>query len=351
MPHVTMDSARSTEMNKSSPFIEGIPKAELHVHLEGTLEPELKFELAKANRVDLPYGSAAEMRAAYAFNDLPSFLAVYYEGMSVLRTEQDFYQLAMAYFRRAHSQNVTYAEVFFDPQAHTARGIPFSMVIGGLHQAQLDAMKDPGLRTQLIMCFLRDMPADSAMQTLEQSLPYRDWIVGVGLDSDESGNPPVKFKEVFGRARSEGYRLTMHCDVDQRDSVAHIWQCLNEIGVERIDHGVNCLEDDSLVERLRNSRVGLTACPISNSYVSDGLKAREIKLMLEESLLVTVNSDDPAYFPGYINENLISLGDTASLTKEEIVQLVQNAFTIAWIGEEDRNRYLQNVESYAASQS
>jgi adenine deaminase len=335
------------EMN-NSPFIEEIPKAELHVHLEGTLEPELKFELASANGVDLPYESAAEMRAAYGFNDLTSFLAVYYEGMSVLRTEQDFYQLAMAYFRKARSQNVVYAEVFFDPQAHTAREIPFGTVIDGIHKAQQDAVADLGLRTQLIMCFLRDMSADAAMQTLEQSLPYRDWIVGVGLDSDESGNPPAKFKEVFDRARSQGYRLTMHCDVDQRDSVAHIWQCLNYIGVERIDHGVNCVEDDTLVERLRNSEVGLTVCPISNSYVSDGLKAREIKLMLERSLRVTVNSDDPAYFPGYINENLISLRDAASLTKEEIVQLVRNAFTIAWIGEEDRDRYLQDVEAYAA---
>src|SRR5215470_3619279 len=205
-------------------FIEGMPKAELHVHLEGTLEPELKFQLAARNSVDLPYRSAAEMRAAYAFDDLPSFLAVYYEGMSV----------------------------------------------------------------------------DSAMETLTQSLPYRDWIAGVGLDSDERGNPPVKFKAVFDRARSEGYRLTMHCDVDQEDSVAHIWQCLNDIGVERIDHGVNCLEDDALVARLKGSGVGLTVCPISNSYVSDGLKAHEIKAMLGRSLRVTVNSDDPAYFPGYI---------------------------------------------------
>ena len=336
-------------MNEAPSFIEGMPKAELHLHLEGTLEPELKFELARRNGVDLPYGSVAEMRAAYGFRDLTSVLAMYYEGMKVLLARQDFYDLAMAYFRKAHSQNVVYAEVFFDPQAHTTRGISFETVIGGFHRAQQDAAAQLGLRTQLIMCFLRDMPADSALRTLEQSLPHRDKILGVGLDSDEKGNPPVKFKEVFDRARDEGYHLTMHCDVDQENSVAHIWQCLNDIGVERIDHGSNCLEDDSLVQVLKSSGVGLTACPISNSYVSDGLKAPEIKTMLDRSLLVTVNSDDPAYFPGYISENLVAVADAAGLTKQEVVQIASNAFTIAWIEEEERARYLQQVEAYADS--
>jgi len=335
-------------MSDMASFAAGMPKAELHLHIEGTLEPELKFELAHRNDLGLPYSSAADMRAAYDFHDLSSFLAVYYEGMSVLRTEQDFYDLAAAYFRKAHSQHVVYAEVFFDPQAHTTRGIPFETVIGGLHRAQQAAAAELGLRSQLIMCFLRDMSSPSAMQTLEQSLPYRDWIVGVGLDSDERGNPPVKFKDVFGRARNEGYHLTMHCDVDQQDSVAHIWQCLNEIGVERIDHGVNCLEDDALVHKLSSSAVGLTVCPISNSYVTDGLKAHEIKAMLERSLLVTVNSDDPAYFPGYISENLVSVSVAAGLTREQLVQLARNAFTIAWIGDEDRSSYLHDLESYAA---
>jgi adenine deaminase len=330
-------------------FIAGMPKAELHVHLEGTLEPELKFELARRNGVELPYGSAAEMRAAYAFDDLPSFLAVYYEGMSVLRGEQDFHDLAMAYFRKAHSQNVVYAEVFFDPQAHTSRGIPFETVIGGFRRAQQAAAAELGLRAQFIMCFLRDMSPHSAMDALEDSLRHRDWIVGVGLDSDEKGNPPVKFAEVFAQARNQGYHLTMHCDVDQQNSVNHIWQCLDDIGVERIDHGVNCLEDDALVERLRRAGVGLTVCPISNSYVTDGLKAPEVKVMLERSLRVTVNSDDPAYFPGYINENLIALSEAAGLSVQEVAQLTRNAFTIAWIGEEERRRYLANLEAYAAS--
>jgi adenine deaminase len=329
-----------------SSFIEGMPKAELHLHLEGTLEPELKFELAARNGLELPYRSVDEMRAAYEFDDLPSFLAVYYEGMSVLVTEQDFYDLAMAYFRKARSQNVVYAEVFFDPQAHTTRGIPFGRFIEGFHRAQQDAETSLGLRTQLIMCFLRDMSADSAMETLEQSTPYKDWIIGVGLDSDEKDNPPVKFKDVFARARSEGYRLTMHCDVDQANSVEHIWQCLDEIGVERIDHGVNALEDEDLIGELNRRGLGLTVCPISNRYVTGEPKGPEIKAMLQQGMRVTVNSDDPAYFPGYINENLIAAQAAVDLTRDEILQLGRNAFTIAWLPEQDKERYLDAVERY-----
>ncbi len=333
-------------MSELSSFIEGMPKAELHLHLEGTLEPELKFELAARNGLDLPYGSVAEMRAAYDFDDLPSFLAVYYEGMSVLLTQQDFYDLAMAYFRKARSQNVVYAEVFFDPQAHTSRGIPFRTFIEGVHRAQQDAESSLGLRSQLIMCFLRDMSAESAMDTLQQSLPYKDRIIGVGLDSDEKGNPPIKFKDVFARARSEGYHLTMHCDVDQENSVEHIWQCLNDIGVERIDHGVNSLEDKDLIEEIKGRGLGLTVCPISNSYVTDGMKAREIKTMLDEGIRVTINSDDPAYFPGYMNENLIALQEAVNLTRAEIVQLARNAFAISWLARE-KDRYLTALEAYA----
>ena len=334
-------------MSELTTFIEGLPKAELHLHLEGTLEPELKFELARRNGLDLPYGSVEEMRRAYGFNDLSSFLAVYYEGMSVLLTEHDFYDLALAYFRKARSQNVVYAEVFFDPQAHTARGIPFETVVAGFHRAQQDA-EAFGLRSQLIMCFLRDMTADSAMETLERSLPYHDWIVGVGLDSDEKGNPPAKFKEVFARARREGYRLTMHCDVDQDNSVAHIWQCLDEIKVERIDHGVNALEDAALVKEINRRGLGLTVCPISNSYVTDGLKGTEIKAMLEQGVRATINSDDPAYFPGYMNENLLAVEDAANLTRAEVVQMTRNAFNISWLASEDRDGYLDALETYAA---
>jgi adenosine deaminase len=335
-------------MSELATFIERLPKAELHMHLEGALEPELKFELAARNGLDLPYGSVEEMRAAYAFDDLPSFLAARYEGDSVLLTERDFYDLATAYFRKAHSQNVVYAEVFFDPQAHTSRGIPFQTVIEGFHRAQQETEASLGLRSQLIMCFLRDLTVDSAMDTLEQSLAYKDWIVGVGLDSDEENNPPVKFKDVFARARREGYRLTMHCDVDQENSVEHIWQCLDEIRVERVDHGVNALEDAALMKEINGRGLGLTVCPISNRYVTDGLKAGEIKSMLDEGVQATINSDDPAYFAGYVNENFAAVQEVVNLTRDEIVQLARNAFTVSWLAPDERDRYLDALEAYAA---
>ena len=331
-------------MNDLTDFIGSLPKAELHLHIEGTLEPELKFELAARNGVDLPYASVEEMRAAYDFDDLPSFLAQYYEGMSVLLTEDDFFDLAMAYFRRVAAQNVVYVEMFFDPQAHTSRGIDFGTVISGFRRAQQTAEEQFGIRSQLIMCFLRDMTAESAAETLDQASEYREWIVGVGLDSDERDNPPIKFRDVFTDARSQGYRLTMHCDVDQDDSVAHIWQCLDDIGVERIDHGVNCLEDDALVKEILSRGIGLTACPISNSYVTNGTKSAEIKTMLDKGMLVTINSDDPAYFPGYMAENLATVQQGAGLSNDEIVRLVRNAFTISWLTDDEQATYIAAVD-------
>ena len=330
-------------MTDDEAFIEGLPKAELHLHIEGTLEPELKLELAARNGIELPYATVDEMRDAYDFDDLASFLAVYYEGMGVLQTEDDFYDLAMAYYRKAASQNVVYAETFFDPQAHSSRGIAFETVVEGLRRAQQDAHAELGLQSQLIMCFLRDLSAASAMETLEDALPYGDWIVGVGLDSDERGNPPVKFKEVFARARKEGFRLTMHCDVDQQDSVAHIWQCLDEIRVERVDHGVNALEDARLIATLNERKLGLTCCPISNGYVTGSLKTDEIKTLLDEGVRATINSDDPAYFPGYMNENFRAMG----FTRAQAVQASRNAFTISWLGDADKQRYLDALEEYA----
>ena len=242
-------------------FIAGMPKCELHVHLEGTLEPEMKFELAKRNGMTLPYKDAAEMRAAYDFHDLPSFLKIYYEGMRVLVHEPDFYDLTFAYLAKAHSQNVRYVEMFFDPQPHTGRGVAFDVVIRGIRRAQLEAERILGIKSQLIMCFLRDWSAEFAMTTLVQSLPYREWIVGVGLDSDEKNNPPVKFKEVFARARQEGYLLTMHCDVDQQNSTEHIRQCLEEIGVNRIDHGVNVLDSNALIDEVAQAATGVDRMP------------------------------------------------------------------------------------------
>ncbi|HZJ47578.1 MAG TPA: adenosine deaminase, partial [Acidimicrobiia bacterium] len=274
-------------------FIEGLPKAELHLHLEGTLEPDLKFELSDRNGIEIPYSTVEEIKASYVFHDLTSFLVGYYDGMSVLIQEQDFYDLAMAYFKTAHSQNIVYAEPFFDPQAHTSRGVPFEAIVTGLHRAQVDAEAEFGLKTNLIMCFLRDMPSASAMETLEASLPFKDWIIGVGLDSDERGNPPLKFKDVFSRAREEGYHLTMHCDVNQEDAVGHIWDAINEIGVERIDHGVNSLEDEALIAEIKRRDIALTVCPVSNRYVTGSLTVDEIKTMLNDGMRVVINSDDP----------------------------------------------------------
>lgn len=331
-------------------FIQGIPKAELHLHLEGTLEPELKFLLAERNDLALPYASVEEMKAAYDFDDLPSFLAMYYEGMSVLLEEEDFFDLAYAYFQKAHSQNVIYAEVFFDPQAHTSRGVEFGTVIRGIRRAQSQASEALGLQTQLIMCFLRDMSADSAQATLEAADEYRDWIIGVGLDSDEKDNPPNKFAAVFAAARRRGYRVTAHCDVDQEDAIVNLWQCLNDIGVDRIDHGVNSLEDPELVSEIRQRGLGLTVCPISNSYVTDGLKAAEIRHMLELGLRVCINSDDPAYFPGYMTENLMAAQEASELSHSHVAQLVRNAFEISWLDERERDRYLQQLDEYLATQ-
>jgi adenine deaminase len=321
-------------------FIGGLPKAELHLHIEGTLERSLCAELGARNGVAVPN--------VPPFHDLTSFLVGYYASMQVLRAEADFYDLAMAYFRKARAQNVVYAEVFFDPQAHTSRGVPFAAVIGGLDRARRDAGDQLGLRAQLIMCFLRDLTAELAMETLAESLPYADKIVGVGLDSDEWGNPPLKFAAVFARARAEGYRLTMHCDVDQEDAVAHIWQCLDEIGVERIDHGVNCLEDSALVSRLAADRIGLTVCPVSNGWVTSGMKGPELRTLLDKTLLATVNSDDPAYFEAYVNENFAAAAADGGLSADHLTQLARNSFEIAWLDPAERAGYLSLIDSYAA---
>ena len=335
-------------MSKLKAFIEGMPKCELHVHIEGTLEPEMKFQLAKRNNVKLPYKNEKALKAAYDFDDLPSFLAVYYEGMSVLLTEQDFFDVTHAYLEKVRSQNVRYTEMFFDPQAHTARGVGFDTVIRGIRRAQLRAETALGIRSQLIMCFLRDWSAEFAMTTLLQSLPYKEWIVGVGLDSDEKNNPPIKFAKVFQRARAEGYLLTMHCDVDQNDSVAHIWQTIRDIGVNRIDHGVNSLEDKVLCAEIKRGLLALTVCPISNSYVTDGSKSEAIAEMLKQGMRVTVNSDDPAYFPGYMTENLLRVQKDVDLGKPELVRLADNAFESAWLPRASRDRYLAELRAYAS---
>jgi adenosine deaminase len=335
-------------MTELKAFIEGMPKCELHVHIEGTLEAELKFQLARRNQVKLPYENEEALRAAYDFDDLASFLAVYYEGMSVLLAEQDFFDVTYAYLKKASSQNVRYSEMFFDPQAHTARGVSFDTVIRGIRRAQMEAETALGIHSQLILCFLRDWSAEFAMATLLQSLPYKEWIIGVGLDSDEKDNPPLKFAQVFKRARQEGYLLTMHCDADQQDSVSHIWQAVRDIGVNRIDHGVNALEDRELCEEIKRRSLALTVCPISNSYVTRGAKSETIAAMLEAGMRVTVNSDDPAYFPGYMNENLMRVQQDVDLGKPGLVQLVENAFEGAWLPRATKDRYLAELKAYAA---
>ena len=330
-------------------FIEKMPKAELHVHLEGTLEPEHIFRLAQRNNIELDYSTPEEVIAAYDFHDLPSFLTIYYAAMNVLRTEQDFYELAYHYFERAKADNIIYVEPFFDPQAHTSRGIDFETIIGGIKRAQEDAEVKLGIESNLIMCFLRDMSAESAMEHLEMSLPFKDHIIGVGLDSDEKNNPPEKFAEVFARARAEGYKLTMHCDLNQENILEHIRECLDLINVDRIDHGYNCLEDDDLVQEIVSRGLGLTICPISNRMVIQSLTGAEIKKMLDHGIKATINSDDPAYFRAYLNDNFIALAEEGELTKEEIVQLSRNAFDIAWLPDSRRQNYIDLLNEFTSN--
>ena len=327
-------------------FIDSMPKAELHVHLEGTLEPNLSFALAQKNGIALTYASPEELLQAYNFHDLPSFLAIYYKGMQVLKDEGDFFDLTWAYLLKAREQNVVYAEMFFDPQAHTSRGVPFDTVIRGIRRAQDKAQAELGVETQLILCFLRDMSADSAMATLLQALPYKHWLIGVGLDSDEKDNPPLKFASVFARARSEGLKLTMHCDVNQKNTLAHIGQVLHDIRVDRIDHGINSLEDPGLCEVIRERGLGLTVCPVSNRFCTQDLTATHIRRMLALGMRVTVNSDDPAYFRAYMNENLRALYEEGQLSKDELAQLVRNSFVVAWLDATRRKAYLDRLEKH-----
>ena len=286
-------------------LVQALPKVELHVHIEGTLEPELKFKLAQRNGIKLPFSSEQEVKDSYTFDDLASFLDAYYDGMNVLFTSEDFYDLAMAYYRKAASQGLRYAEIFFDPQAHTCRGVSFHTVISGLRRAQLEA-------------------------ELLESLPYKQWIVGVGLDSDETDHEPAKFAAVFARARREGYQLTMHCDVDIKDSIEHIRQVIEDIQVQRVDHGTNVVENPALVKYLVEHRIGLTSCPISNLWISESDKVELVKQLVADGVLVTINSDDPAYFGGYIGDNFQRVADHDGVDEDFLCTLVANAIEISW---------------------
>lgn len=325
-----------------------IPKAELHLHIEGTLEPELAFELAGRNGVTLPYATAEELRAAYAFEDLQSFLDLYYACMAVLRTEQDFADLADAYLRRAAEQGVRHVEIFFDPQAHMARGVGMGTVVEGLWRALGSSEETYGISTRLIMCFLRDQSGESATATLEAARPYLDRITGVGLDSTEVGHSAAKFKTVYEAAAALGLRRVAHAG--EEGPAANITEVLDVLGAERVDHGLRCMEDPELVERLVRDRIPLTLCPLSNVRLRAvaGLAEHPLPAMLDAGLLCTVNSDDPAYFGGYAQDNFDAVRDTLGLTEDRLRELARNSFLASFLedDEERRARYLAEVETY-----
>lgn len=321
-----------------------LPKAELHLHIEGTFEPELIFAIAKRNGIVLSYPSVEALRAAYEFTDLQSFLDVYYAGMNVLREERDYYDLASAYFERAQAQGVRHVEMFFDPQAHTDRGVAFGTVIDGLVRAQADAEARFGITSELIMCFLRDLTAQSAMATLEAALPFKDRIKAVGLDSAEVGNPPSKFKDVFDRARAEGFLTVAHAG--EEGGPEYVWEALDLLKVSRVDHGVRSLEDPKLVERLRSERIPLTVCPLSNVKlrVVDKLADHPLKRMLDAELVATVNSDDPAYFGGYAGDNFSQVAAALQLSNDDLVTLARNSFEASFIADEAKQRFFAEIE-------
>lgn len=326
-------------------FIYGIPKAELHLHLEGSLEPELKLKLANENNYDLGMSTVEEIKETYQFDDLTSFLKVYYSGMNVLQKRDDFYKLAMEYFKAIQKHNVKYVEVFFDPQAHTTRGILFEDIFEGYYAACQDA-KDLGITANLIMCFLRDMSEESAIEHYKMAKPYKDRILGIGLDSDERDNPPLKFERVFKMAKDDGFNITMHCDIDQKDSIKNIEDALYTIGVSRIDHGTNIVENQELVDYAIKNKIGFTACPVSNTFVTEEMKGKEIKELLRQGVKITVNSDDPAYFRSYISDDMIAVANEVDLTKEDIIQLAKNSFEIAWISDQEKQEYLDQIDEF-----
>ncbi len=335
-------------MHDNDALIKRLPKCELHIHIEGSLEPELMFALAQRNGIKLAFDSVEAVRRAYQFRNLQDFLDIYYQGMSVLLTEQDFYDLAIAYLRRAHADNVRHVEMFFDPQGHTARGVAFATVIGGLSRAIADAERQYGVGASLIMCFLRHLDEADAEKTLDSALAFRDQIVGVGLDSSEAGNPPSKFKNVFRRARDAGFFLTAHAG--EEGPAGYVWEALDILGVGRIDHGNHALDDGALVARLARERMALTVCPLSNlrlRVVAD-LKAHPLRRMLDEDLVVTLNSDDPAYFGGYVNDNYRAVSEALTLSREEIAAIVRNGFQASLMDATAKDAALAEVDRILA---
>ena len=328
-------------------FLQGIPKTELHLHIEGTFEPELMFEIAKRNHIAIRFDSVDAVRKAYSFNNLQEFLDIYYEGAGVLITEADFYDLTMAYLSKVHAENVVHVEIFFDPQTHTERGIAFDTVIKGIHAALETAKTNWGMTYKLIMSYLRHMDEASAFATLAAALPYKAWIYGVGLDSSEVGNPPAKFERVFAASAAEGFVLMAHAG--EEGPPEYIWEALNLLHVARIDHGNRCLEDEALVQNLIARNMGLTVCPLSNlklKVVKD-MREHPIQKMMELGLLVTVNSDDPAYFGGYMVDNFVAVAEALKLSKAELTQLVVNGFEASFMDSVDKAKWIEKVQTYS----
>ena len=333
-------------MMKITDYIKKIPKAELHLHIEGTFEPELMFEIAQRNKVEIPYQSVEEVKKAYQFSCLQDFLDIYYAGASVLLYERDFYDLTMAYFAHCAEENVVHTEIMFDPQTHTKRGVSFETVIKGIQKAREDAQEKYGISSLLIMSYLRHLSEEDAFETLEQSLPYKHLIKAVGLDSSEKGNPPSKFQKVFEASIKEGYVPVAHAG--EEGPAEYIWEALDLLKIARIDHGNNCLTDEVLVKRLVDDKIALTVCPLSNLElkVVDDLKDHPLKKMLNLGLKATVNSDDPAYFGGYINANFLQTAEALDLTQEEIKTLVRNSFEYSLLSDDEKQKYLIQVENF-----
>jgi adenosine deaminase len=330
-------------------FARDVPKAELHLHIEGTLEPELMFELAARNRVSLPFSDVETVRQAYVFEDLQSFLDIYYAGCTVLVTEQDFYDLTAAYLSRAVSQGVRHAEIFFDPQTHTERGVAFETVIMGIHRALEDGLSDLGISSRLILCFLRHLSGEAALSTLEEAEPFVSWITAVGLDSSERGNPPSKFVAAFRRAREMGLSAVAHAG--EEGPPEYIWEALDLLGARRIDHGVRCLEDERLVQRLVAEQVPLTVCPLSNVKlrVFSSVREHNILELLRRGLLVTVNSDDPAYFGGYVADNLSAVADAFDLEEVDMASLARNSFLASFLDDSAKEQQIAAIDQMTAS--
>lgn len=329
-------------------FINRLPKAELHLHIEGSFEPELLFAIAKRNAIPLRFPSVEALKAAYQFNSLQDFLDIYYEGANVLRTAEDFYDLTYSYLKRARDENVLHTEIFFDPQTHTDRGVPFNVVIEGILAALTEGRKTLGISSHLIMSFLRHLSEESAFETLKQAEPYQDHIVAVGLDSSELGNPPEKFKRVFEKARSMGYLTVAHAG--EEGPANYVWDALNLLNVSRIDHGNRSLDDERLVDQLSADRIPLTVCPMSNlklKVVTD-MANHPLRTMLDKGLKVTVNSDDPAYFGGYINHNYHAVTEALSLNKAHLATLARNSFEASFLTDNEKAHYLNLLDDYLA---